>query len=130
MKTLITSLALIAAPFAAFSQTATSESGSSSESASMIYMEGSEWGDNTPSLGGGAGVSTAPCTISSGGGVVVAGFGINIGDGRTDHDCQIMQEASVLMQIGGPSLAIRHLCKHDETIRQTLVEAGLCRIAD
>ena len=111
----------------AHAQSTTSQSQSSSASQSGIYMEGSDIPENTPGLGGLVG-SAGNCYPGAGFQAVGPGAGISIGGGRVDPECNTRMEMAALAAVAGNSAAIAHACKHDESMRETLVELGRCRI--
>ena len=88
IKQIAFSIAFVCAAGTAVAQnTSGSISGSLSTSHSGVLIEGSDVPNNTPSLGNPRGNNTAPCVIDSGFGVVVPGFGINMGGGRLEQEC-------------------------------------------
>lgn len=131
MKNLTLSVVLALAPFTAQAG-ATAESNSQSAANSQVILEGSEYGHNTPGLGGVSGNNTAPCVISQGIGLVGPGGGIQFGNGRIDPDCLTRTEAAMVLDLLNkpPSLgkraAITHACTHSKRLQQTLVAVGVC----
>lgn len=103
---------------------ADTSSDSSASSSSGVYIGGNSQ-SNTPSVGGSSN-NTSSCVIGNSFGVGVPGFGINVGAGRVDQECNVREEAKALLTLVGERAALAHLCKHDKTIRETLVEQGLC----
>lgn len=118
----------VAALLGASAHAQTAESLSQSTSQSGIYQEGSTIPNNTPGLGGLVG-SAGNCYPGGGVQAVGPGFGVGVGGGRVDPECNVRMEMAALAAIAGNPVAIRHACKHDESMRATLVEAGLCRTA-
>lgn len=97
---------------------------SNSNSSSGVYIGGNSR-TNTPSVGGSSN-NTSSCVIGNHVGIGVEGLGFSVGAGRVDKECNVREEAKALLALLGRRAAIAHLCKHDKSIRETLVEQGYC----
>lgn len=124
--TLVTALGM--ASSAAAQTTATSQSGSNSLSQSGVTVEGANVPNNTPGLGGMVG-SAGNCYPGGGIQAVGPGAGFSIGGGRVDPECNTRMEMAALASVAGNTVAVAHACKHDRSMRATLVELGYCRVA-
>lgn len=122
--------ALIATTGVASAQSvANSNSASGSQSVSGVTIEGSRVPDNTPNAGVVVG-SAGNCYPGAGLGVSGPGFGVSLGGGRVDPECNVRAEMAALATLAGNTVALAHACKHDESMRDTLVDLGLCRVID
>lgn len=108
--------------------TAQSQSHSAAASNNAITFEGSNIPDNTPGLGGLVGMGANPCVIGGGAGVVGPGFGVNLGGGRIDDECNTRAEMAALAAIAGNHAAVAHACLQDESMRETLEAVGMCKV--
>lgn len=104
---------------------AESSATSESTSSSGVYFGGNS--PSAPSVGGSSN-NTGPCILGNSLGFSIPGVGINIGAGRVDKECNVREEAKAINALIGKKAAIAHLCKHDKTIRETLVEKGYCKV--
>lgn len=127
MRVLIFIAAVAIATQATAQSTADSASLSDSYSASGVYIEGSNIPDNTPGLGGLVG-SSGNCYPGAGINVATPGLGFNVGGGVVDMECNVRMEMAALAAVAGNRVAVAHACKHDTSMRQTLVEMGLCKV--
>lgn len=105
------------------STTSGAEQGQVQNSNSSVLVEGSvSSGVSTPSNN-----NTGPCTIGNSGGFSGPGFSIAMGRGTLDIECNTRAEAHMLANMVGVNAAVEHLCRHDETMRETLVARGVCK---
>lgn len=125
LRTITTIAALMGATAAGAQSTAFSESYSGSSSG--VIVEGANVPDNTPGLGGMVG-SAGNCYPGGGVQMVGPGAGISIGGGRVDQECNTRMEMAALASIAGNRAAVAHACRHDDSMRETLVGLGLCRV--
>lgn len=132
----ITAFALALAsilPAAASAQgTTTADANSQSGANSQVILEGSSYQRHAPGLGGVGSNSTAPCVVGYGGGLVIPGGGIQIGNGKIDKNCEVRTEAAMLRDLlnmqtsPGKTAAILHACKNSDRMSETLGAMGHC----
>jgi len=135
MKYAITAIAILAASGAA-AQSVTSASVSQSGSYSGVNIEGSntDLGRQVPGMGAPSMSHTTSCALSASGAVSGPGFGISFGNGRIDSECSTREEARFLHDLlsqrpsQARNAAIYHACASDESMRNTLVAIGVCRV--
>jgi len=135
MKYAITAIAILAASGAA-AQSVTSDSVSQSGSYSGVNIEGSntDLGRQVPGMGAPSMSHTTSCALSASGAVSGPGFGISFGNGRIDSECNTREEARFLHDLlsqrpsHARNAAIYHACASDESMRNTLVAIGVCRV--
>jgi len=135
MKYAITAIAILAASGAA-AQSVTSDSVSQSGSYSGVNIEGSntDLGRQVPGMGAPSMSHTTSCALSASGAVSGPGFGISFGNGRIDSECNTREEARFLHDLlsqrpsQARNAAIYHACASDESMRNTLVAIGVCRV--
>lgn len=90
---------------------------------SSVLVEGSvSSGVSAPSNN-----NTGPCTIGNSGGVSTGAFALSLGRGTLDVECNVRAEAHMLANMVGVNAAVEHLCRHDETMRDTLTARGVCK---
>lgn len=70
--------------------------------------------NNTPDLGSFLNSPTANCLITHGGGLVMAGFGFNLGSGTVEPGCDAREDARLLHNFGLIEERNRRLCMKPE----------------
>jgi len=135
MKFAAIATALIFATSAS-AQSVTSDSVSQSGSYSGVVIEGSttDLSSQVPGMSAPSMSHTTSCALSASGAISGAGFGISFGNGRIDDECNTREEARFLHDLLSqrPSharrAAIHHACSRDESMRNTLVAIGICKV--
>lgn len=115
--------------------TSTSGSASQSQSQSGVTLEGNEWGDNTPSVGGYGGNNTANCIMSYGAGVGQPGFGAGLSIPVIENNCLTERELAIVNRITDLQpgtikwkAIVHHACTFSPRLRNTLVAVGYCAV--
>lgn len=132
MKTILATCVALTVAGGAFAQSANlnnnaqSQSGALSGSSSAVTIEGAQIPDNTPGLGGLVG-SAGNCYPGGAAQAVGPGFGLGIGGGRVDPECNIRMEMQAIAAVHGKRAAMLHACMHDESMRRTLMAVGACK---
>jgi hypothetical protein len=127
--TILAASVLLLSTGATFAQNAIagSTSASGSQSVSGVSIEGSNIPDNTPNAGIAIG-SAGDCYPGAAFGASGPGWGVSAGGGQVDQECNVRAEMAALAVVAGNRVAVAHACKHDRSMRQTLVELGLCKV--
>ena len=113
----------------------TSDSASHSASNSGVLFGDSYSVQQAPSAVAPGIMHTAPCIVGRSAGIGVPGIGLSGGGGRLEKECNTREEVKALNILLNqpPSLArdasILHYCRNDDSIRETLVQMGVCRSA-
>jgi len=136
MKLTALTTALMLTGSIAIAGSVTSNSQSGSQSFSGVNIEGSttDFSEQVPGMGAPSMSHTTSCALSASGAVSGPGFGIAFGNGRIDDECNTREEARFLHDLltQRPSharrAAIHHACSRDQSMRQTLVAIGICKV--
>lgn len=130
---ILAALFIVAASAASAQQT--SDSVSHSASNSGVIFGDSYAAQQAPSAVAPGIMHTAPCIVGRSAGIGVPGIGLSGGGGRLEKECNTREEVKALniLLSQPPSLArdasILHYCNNDDSIRETLVQMGVCRSA-
>ena len=126
-------LPLMVTAVLATSASAQSNTDSTSDAASSAQNSLTFEGSNTASSASiGGAMHTAPCIIGSGIALGVVGGGLAFTNGRIESSCLGRSEAEWIIQLLGmnpgiqKNAAIYHACANIETIRETLIQLGVC----
>ena len=127
MKVFVTAAAMVLLSVGVAAAQTTSNSQSGSQSVSGVVIEGSQVPNNTPNASMAVG-SAGNCYPGAGIGASGPGWGLTIGGGRVDGECNTRAEMAALAQLAGNRAALAHACRHDASMRETLVGLGICRV--
>lgn len=111
------------------------DSESSAQSYSGINTTSTtDFSDQVPGMGAPGMNHTTSCALSASGAVSGPGFGVAFGNGRIDSECNTREEARFIHDLLSqpPSYArraaIHHACSRDESMRNTFVALGICKV--